>query len=151
LRISAGEKPAVEQLLRQLRLARLALQLLHEGQRAEALFDQAAHERSSLIISIWSRRAAARSAPARARPAAVSGSMRRRWRHGGAGHVMNHRHGTSSRGTGHFARRPPASRTAAAAWRRARGHDGRHHLAAADARSGIRPMRRRPGCAHRGA
>jgi hypothetical protein len=42
LRIKAA-RSHVQQLLRQLRLARLALQLLHEGQGAEALFDQAAH------------------------------------------------------------------------------------------------------------
>ena len=39
---------AVEQLLRQAGLARLALQFLHEGERAEALLDQALH-RAQLV------------------------------------------------------------------------------------------------------
>jgi hypothetical protein len=43
LRISAGEKPVSSSFCDSMRLARLALQLLHEGQRAEALLDEAAH------------------------------------------------------------------------------------------------------------
>jgi hypothetical protein len=104
----------VQQLLRQLRLARLALQLFHEGQCAETLFDEAAH-RAQLahhldLVAVRRQALRIRRGAAHVRrdvawrrqlmsgPAAVSGSR------------------TSSRSTGTL-RAAGAARACAAAWR----------------------------------